>query len=726
MMYKMDLHISKGDDVERIQILASENLESKYIRLLTRINDIIYSVSQTEYKQDILFRVRDAIVDTTNYLCSICKYDADHPKLISLASSTHGCSKALQSFMSSQNDTIVYHNFDTTFGYAIKNRCVYISNDMRHDSRAKATIPNGHCPMDRLIIFPLMQDDMVTGCLMLTNSPVDFDVNMASSFLHIIPPIQYIVNRYNQKSDVYMNTAMIQNISTCLRTPLTSIIAAMEVYRRNYSIAEIASRVVNIVDNNAQNMVSAINDIQMYSKLVNKEYKQGRSNFRISDLISNVVREIGKQHTNKEHIRLHTVNSSCHDMIYGDYSAIQYILSTLLSNAYKFTDEGDISVTVGIDNVDGTHSRRSRDSDLPISLCEYTKADLSIIVSDTGIGIPISDQSMIFEEFYRGACDTQTINHCETTTRYSTGLGLSICKKLVQLYNGTIGVHSDGCSGSKFIVTLKILVTPSESAILDRYGDILRKRSVLIMDDNVETKMRICTAYHEWGIPSYHCVNIKDMEGFLKNHKASMVLINSLTYGDYMHDIESIIATIDAKCNICVLNQGDIEIPHTYLSISHLDRTDLLLVTLSACKNRGQYSPSTSNSVISARSKEDVSILLVEYDNDSRIMSKQMLNIMGYSNVDVASSSSQAVDLILKNDYDVVFVDDRMPVMSGIEIAMKIHTFTNKPLNNFILLSGGISDYDMRRIHRVGINNVVMKPYNLDDLQKGIGNIVAM
>lgn len=719
----MELHISEGDGVERVQILASETLESKYIALLTRINNIIYSTSQMEYTQDVLSRVKDVIVDETGYLCSICKYETDYPALISLASSTHCCSKALQSFVSTHNNTIVCRNFDTTFGYAIKNRCVYISNDMRHDSRARSAVPDGHCPMERVIIFPFFQDNVVTGCLMLTNSPVDFDVNMASSFLHIIPPIQHIINRYNQKAEQCMATAMIQSIGTCLRTPLTSIIAAMEVYKRNYSVAEIASRVVNIVDNNAQNMVSVINDIQLYSKLANKEYKRQRGNFRISDLMSNVAREISKQYANKDHIRLHTVNTSGHDMICSDRYAIQYILSTLLSNAYKFTNDGDISVTIGIDNVDGTHSRRSRDSDLPVSLCEYTKADLYITVSDTGIGIPVSEQSMIFNEFYRGADDTQSV---ETTTRYSTGLGLSICKKLVNLFNGSISVHSDGCSGSKFVVTIKILVTPSESAILDRYGDILRKRSVLVMDDNVETKMRICTAYHEWGIPSYHCVNIKDMESFLRTHNASMILINSLTYGDYMHDIESVIASVDAKCNICVLNQGDIEIPHTYLSISHLDRTDLLLVTLTACINRGQYSPSTSNSVISARSKEDVSILLVEYDNDSRIMSKQMLNIMGYSNVDMASSSSQAVDLILKNDYDVIFLDDRMPVMTGIEIAVKIHTFTNKTLENFILLSGGISDSDMRRAQRLGINNVVMKPYNLDDLQKGIGNIVTV
>jgi len=127
--------------------------------------------------------------------------------------------------------------------------------------------------------------------------------------------------------------------------------------------------------------------------------------------------------------------------VVGDSTRISQVLTNLLSNALKFTDQGHVVITADVE---------------PVSDCEVS---LRISVEDTGIGVPESKLALIFEKFVQA--------DGTTTRRYGgTGLGLAISKQLVERMGGTIGVESQISKGSTFWFTLPLAVDMALSAPL--------------------------------------------------------------------------------------------------------------------------------------------------------------------------------------------------------------------------------------------------------------------
>ena len=110
-------------------------------------------------------------------------------------------------------------------------------------------------------------------------------------------------------------------------------------------------------------------------------------------------------------------------------------------------------------------------------------------------------------------------------------------------------------------------------------------------------------------------------------------------------------------------------------------------------------------------------VLVIQNNVESR------LNILGYSNIDTAKDGGEALNLLMRKSYDIVLIDNIMPGMTGIEVAVEFGNLCKEPLTNFAIISAGITDSDIATLHSVGVIHTLMKPYGLEELRILLSNI---
>ena len=217
--------------------------------------------------------------------------------------------------------------------------------------------------------------------------------------------------------------AMLGVVSHEMRTPLAAIIGFAEIIALRNDMATTFAERIRV---NAQRLTYMVNDLLDHAQMQAGSLKIRHESFSPSSLLL-LVKNLLSGLAEQKSLKLITdVDPTLPDLILGDSSRLQQILVNLVGNAIKFTDYGEVRVTV-----------------------KRLETEWQMIVQDTGIGIPTERLPDIFEPFRRGS-DYATRNH------QGAGLGLSIVKKLVVLMDGRIAVQSIAGQGSVFTVTLPL------------------------------------------------------------------------------------------------------------------------------------------------------------------------------------------------------------------------------------------------------------------------------
>jgi len=228
-------------------------------------------------------------------------------------------------------------------------------------------------------------------------------------------------------------TRYLNNMSHEIRTPLTSIIGFTEqVIKMEYD--EDKKKYLEAIRTSSDHLLSTVNDILDFSKLEAGKLDLQKRQFNLCSTIEEVAYAFSIT-AEKKGIHLHLNMLVDKDLVVaGDDFRLKQILYNLTSNAIKFTEQGNVTITAsalwGTDN----------------------NVTLKLEVLDSGVGIPDDQLSMIFEEFVQ-ASNTNTNNNRHRAIR-GTGLGLPICKMLVEMQHGTIAVQSEIDKGSLFTVNI--------------------------------------------------------------------------------------------------------------------------------------------------------------------------------------------------------------------------------------------------------------------------------
>lgn len=217
-----------------------------------------------------------------------------------------------------------------------------------------------------------------------------------------------------------------------LRTPLSGILGMVELLKMT-ALSDEQRDYVSLAEHTSQTLLHLINDVLDYSKIEAQQVIIESLPFEL-DHLRRDIEALSRLYVQSEKIKFkYIIDSAVPSQMIGDLFRIKQILTNLIGNAVNFTKKGEISISVELADLD------------PIDHMAFIRFS----VTDTGVGIPLDRQELIFKPFSQA--DTST------TREYGgTGLGLSICKDLVELMDGTITLESTLGIGSKFSFTCKV------------------------------------------------------------------------------------------------------------------------------------------------------------------------------------------------------------------------------------------------------------------------------
>ncbi|MEM1180237.1 MAG: ATP-binding protein [Acidobacteriota bacterium] len=283
-----------------------------------------------------------------------------------------------------------------------------------------------------------------------------------------------------------VKTDFLANMSHEIRTPISGIVGAAELMSRRRMQEEIETY-IGVISSSAESLLLMIDDLLDFSRIEAGKLKLDTVDFAVRETVESVVHMLEARATAKGISLVSHVGASVPERAHGDSMRLHQILTNLISNAIKFTAEG--GVRVSIHRLDSPTEDQHR---------------LAIRVVDTGVGIEAGTIEQLFEPFAQA--DSSTVR------RYGgSGLGLSICRRLVDLMDGEIRVESEPGKGSTFLVELPFDVAAPVSAKPPQEdlgkappgtGPDRRQQLILVVDDNAINRMIACDLLEDLGYAS--------------------------------------------------------------------------------------------------------------------------------------------------------------------------------------------------------------------------------
>ncbi|WP_273568307.1 hybrid sensor histidine kinase/response regulator [Maribacter halichondriae] len=252
---------------------------------------------------------------------------------------------------------------------------------------------------------------------------------------------------------------LISTVSHDLRTPLNTITGYTELME-NTSITDKQSRYLKNVKSASEYVGNLVNDLLDFSKLEAGKLNIEKVPFIAANLIQETAENVEALYRNKNLKLQLEIDPELEKTVAGDPFRIRQILTNLLGNAFKFTEEG--SIIVKAETIGGSFSK---------------KFILKLSVIDTGIGIPQEKQDLIFKEFTQADRSTE-----KKFGGY--GLGLTISKKLAELLNGSLHLESKEDHGSTFTLQIPLEITNKAIAAKEKTEYLVPKLKMLIIDDD--------------------------------------------------------------------------------------------------------------------------------------------------------------------------------------------------------------------------------------------------
>ncbi|MFA6760025.1 MAG: ATP-binding protein [Sulfuricurvum sp.] len=436
---------------------------------------------------------------------------------------------------------------------------------------------------------------------------------------------QIMDTQLQAQRDAFAKEVFLSNMSHEIRTPLNAILGFVNLLSEQ-ELTKQQQKYLSIIQNSGENLLSIINDILDFSKLRSGEFVIEPKYFSIHEEIANTL-ELFVASANSKSITITSfIDPVIPKELYADVLRIKQIVSNFLSNAIKFTNNhGHIHVEASCNN-----------------------KRLLISVTDNGIGISPQDRDMIFHAFTQGS-------HEGLQNIQGTGLGLSICFQLAKLMGGEIRLESTLGIGSTFSVELPVEVENRECQVYNNMKELIDLKILFYIQDKV-------LDYRSESFLKYAAVFGID------------VTIDNTLNGDY--DITLILEEeISPKMQEEMITSGK---NFLVLTSSPDDKFEKHknIVTIGFpiyC----QKLKNAISDLLEPESKEHIKhhsqkiiysghILVAEDNEANQELIKVLLNKYSIT-YDIASNGKEAFELYKQNRYDLILMDEQMPVMSGTE-----------------------------------------------------------
>lgn len=488
------------------------------------------------------------------------------------------------------------------------------------------------------------------------------------------------------------------NMSHEIRTPMNGILGMLNLVKET-SLTKEQQEYVDAADTSAKTLMVIINDILDFSKIEAGKLEIENVDFDLHAVVENVGALFASAAFNKGLELAIDINENVPTYIQSDPTRLTQIISNLVGNAIKFTDQGEIVISV-------------------IIKAEYVnnKIKLYFEVKDTGIGIPPGAVKNIFSEFTQA--DTST-----TRIYGGTGLGLSISKQIIELMGGEIGVSSTINEGSIFWFTIMVNKSNLESKINANPVDFSKKR-ILIVDDNTTNRKILNKQLDAWSIPHDSIDNgfaaLEMIEQARRDGQAyNCILLDLMMPGmDGIEVAEKIKESLQPPDVIILSSSSTSEV-----SIALDDnviksyllkpvRSSLLFNSISAVisGNNLRENIQEKNSLYDATKYSGKTALVVEDNIINQKVISGLLNKLGIK-TDIANDGAEGVEKINSHKYDLVLMDCHMPVMNGFTATTIVREHESpKEHVTIIAMTANTMEGDREECLAAGMDDYLSKP----------------
>jgi PAS domain S-box-containing protein len=487
-----------------------------------------------------------------------------------------------------------------------------------------------------------------------------------------------------------------------IRTPMNAVLGMTHLVQRTDLTPKQADYVKKI-ESSAKSLLGIINDILDFSKIEAGKLQFESVDFDLDTVLENLAHLMAVRKAEKENLEiLFKVEADVPRQLNGDPLRLGQVLTNLGANAIKFTEAGEVLVSV-----------RCLEK-------EATTAVLEFSVADTGIGMTMEEQERLFKPF------SQTDS--STTRKYGgTGLGLSISKRMVELMDGRIGVESEPGKGSRFFFTVRLGIGSESTKPAPRHLSAdLRNLEVLVADDNANSreileellvgfgyKVTLSSTGQEavdevkareekpfdlvlldWRMPGLNGIDaarqIKDVSG-----KKPPVTILITAYGreDVVREAQSagVMSVLSKPVNESLL----------FDAIADAFGSTPLAVPAVPTLRRVMF--------------EGQRVLVVEDNEVNQQVARELLEQANLL-VTIANHGREAVDRLKEESFDIILMDVQMPVMDGLTATRMIRHERLAHKTPIVAMTANAMQGDRDLCLDAGMDDYVAKPIEPDEL----------
>jgi signal transduction histidine kinase/DNA-binding response OmpR family regulator len=494
-----------------------------------------------------------------------------------------------------------------------------------------------------------------------------------------------------------------------IRTPINAIIGMTGLLRET-TLTSRQREFVETTRLSSEYLLSLVNDILDFSKIEAGKLELESQPFDLRSTIEESLDLVAGKANEKRLELAYVLDPKLPPYYHGDPGRLRQILVNLLTNAVKFTQHGEVVVEV------------ERVAAKPAPL-------LSIVVRDTGIGIPADRQHRLFQSFSQ--------IDASTTREYGgTGLGLAICKRLVEAMGGEISVDSRLGEGSSFRFWLPLNQAEGVAALAPaaRSGaGLLTGRQVLIVDDHAANRRMLCLQCDAWGM-QYAATESSStaLEWIREGRRFELALLDHLLPKmDGLMLARAIREQVPAaELKIVLLSSAS---PSRSEMLSEgagiqavlnkpLHQSQLYDVIVSVLDLPIQSSPTERHDATNRVRTllAPLRILLAEDNVVNQRVAQLMLERLGQS-ADIVSNGEEAVTAVTRLSYDVVLMDVLMPGLDGLEATRRIRARLGEHRQpRIIAMTANVLVGDRERCLEAGMDDYIGKPIKIEELARAL------